>query len=166
MNAKLTQAQITLFIALRSLPTTQANEARAELFDTVKGLFGIPADHKLKVELDNPGSPLFGVLIRKKTGSTYRLDENGQWDGGSSTPFAPSVAPSIRYVLTGDQVRTAVLAAINNGTITPLGRGPSHDVLNEMIAQSYGDVGEGDVTAHGTAEWDYVEYDLLLTVAA
>lgn len=103
--AKLTPAQITTMRSLRSIDEDLAKTMRAALFAGVKAEFGIPDEHKLKVEIDDTNSPDFGVLIRKKTGEVYTLGFTGKWVGaaidqdddpaaGSDTQPIPSPAAS------------------------------------------------------------------------
>lgn len=88
MQATLTTAEITLLKLLRDQDEQARKTIKANLFAKVKARFGIPQEHKLKVEIDNITDPMLGVLIRKNNGTAYDLDGSGQWVG--ATPAAPA----------------------------------------------------------------------------
>lgn len=89
--AKLSTIQIAAMKSLRSstIPADVAANVRSQLFTVYKDMFGIPAGDKLRVDLDNEGSDEYGVLIRKKTGLAYVVDDRGAWTG----EYAPCVTP-------------------------------------------------------------------------
>jgi hypothetical protein len=70
-NAKLSLAQASFLKALRAVPADIAKPAKADLFTLVKSTFGIPADHKVKVEIDDISSPNYLVILRKKDNQPY-----------------------------------------------------------------------------------------------
>lgn len=68
---KITIAQANTFKAIRNLPVDVAKEVRSALWATIKNTNGIAHSDKLKVEVDDTSSPLYCVIIRKKTGNAY-----------------------------------------------------------------------------------------------
>jgi hypothetical protein len=92
--AKLSPQSINLLLAIRPMEAATPDEVkgiRKEIFASAKALFGIPADHALKVDIDTPGAT-FGVLVRKKGGAVYPLHADGQWIGAARAPVAPPPA--------------------------------------------------------------------------
>jgi hypothetical protein len=88
--AKLSPQSINLMHAIRPMEAATPDEVkgiRKEIFASAKVLFGIPADHALKVDLDTPGE-MFGVLVRKKGGTAYPIHSNGMWIGAVDAPVA------------------------------------------------------------------------------
>ncbi len=73
MYAKLTEQQINLLKIGRELEAAQRSRIRKEIFAAAKATFGIPAEHRLKVEIDNVSSPDYAVIFRKKDGSRYPI---------------------------------------------------------------------------------------------
>lgn len=89
MNATLSITQMQALRALRSLPADVASTVRASLFASFKAGFGIPAEHKLKVEIDDFRADNYGVLLRKKTGDAYPLGVNDTWVGDVQVAAPP-----------------------------------------------------------------------------
>lgn len=95
--AKLTQAQANYLTLARNMSNEDRSAIRAELFRSVKTAFGIPDDHKLKVEIDDATLPTFLTLIRKKTNQPYVLGADGKWvdntaaQGTVTQPQPPAV---------------------------------------------------------------------------
>ena len=91
--AKLSASQINSLRSLRTLPDTLAKPLRATIFGAVKAAYDIPQEHKLKVEIDDTHASNYGVLVRKKDGALYPLDNDGRWPGCPvvGTPPAPPV---------------------------------------------------------------------------
>lgn len=94
MFAQLTQAQANYLKAIRNMADNDRKSLKADLFTIVKDKFGIPSEHKLKVEVDNVSSPDYLVLIRKSDSSRYELGLDGRWDGAV---YVPPSAPAVRY---------------------------------------------------------------------
>lgn len=91
MQATLTTAEITLLKLLRDQDEQARKTIKANLFAKVKARFGIPQEHKLKVEIDNISDPMLGVLIRKNNGTAYDLDGSGQWVGAAPAAQVPAM---------------------------------------------------------------------------
>lgn len=89
-HATLSATQIATLKSLRSLPEDAAKIVRGSLFASFKEVFNIPADHKVKVEVDNTSSPSYGVIVRKKDGTAYEVNSLGKWSGSVTT--APAAA--------------------------------------------------------------------------
>jgi hypothetical protein len=88
--AKLSQSSINLLLAIRPMEAATPDEVqgiRKEIFASAKAMFGIPADHALKVDIDTTDAS-FGVLVRKKGGAVYPLHADGQWIGAARAPVA------------------------------------------------------------------------------
>jgi hypothetical protein len=79
MYATLNAAQINLLKLLRTQDESTRKQIKADLFAQVKNKFGIPDDHKLKVEIDATSDSRFAVLVRKTNDSAYRLAVDGKW---------------------------------------------------------------------------------------
>lgn len=94
MFAQLTQAQANYLKTIRTMSDDDRKALKKDLFTIVKDKFGIPSEHKLKVEVDNASSPDYLVLIRKSDSSRYELDLAGRWDGAV---YVPPAAPAVRY---------------------------------------------------------------------
>jgi len=115
-KATLSSAQVATMLSLRGFPTDAGNTVRASLFASFKDGFGIPEDHKLTVDLDGVGGPLFGMLIRKKTGLAYGLGADGKWDqttpsavdGGPTTAVGTFPQPVRWFTLTADHLVAAI----------------------------------------------------------
>ena len=91
--AKLSQSSINLMLAIRPMAAATPDEVkgiRKEIFTSAKAMYGIPADHALKVDLDTPGE-MYGVLVRKKGGAVYPIHPDGQWIGAVVATVAPPV---------------------------------------------------------------------------
>ena len=90
-KALFTTAQMATMRSLRNLDEDIAGCLRSELFSGIKAGFGIPDDHKIKVELDDTMSSVYSVILRKKTGDAYTLTDDGVWDrgAGGATPTGP-----------------------------------------------------------------------------
>lgn len=99
-QAKLTLQQGAFLVRLRSLGNDDANRnaMKRDLFAMVKQQFGIPDDHKLKVEVDTASDPAFLTLIRKKDGTAYELGPDGKWNGNAALAPAPQSTEYIVYV--------------------------------------------------------------------
>lgn len=91
MQATLTTAEITLLKLLRDQDEQARKTIKTNLFAKVKARFGIPQEHKLKVEIDNSTDPMLGVLIRKKDGTVYDLDGSGLWVGAAPAAQVPAM---------------------------------------------------------------------------
>lgn len=67
---KITAVQAATLVALRSLPADSADRKAAKkgVFASIRDTFGIPADVKLTVEVDDRASPAYLVLKQKGTG--------------------------------------------------------------------------------------------------
>lgn len=135
MFAKLTQAQASFLKTIRSMQDAQRKELKRTLFAAVKSTFGIPDDHKLKVEIDNVLSSDYLVIKRSKDGSnaTYELDSAGRWTGAAPQQVAEKrwfkVNPDYLDTtvtddtdwdegLTGEQLGTHVIANGGNTCIS------------------------------------------------
>lgn len=73
MYAKLNASQINLLKIGRDLDAAHRSRIRSEIFAAAKAAFGIPAEHRLKVEIDNVQADDYGVLRRKKNGQPYEV---------------------------------------------------------------------------------------------
>lgn len=80
-HATMSAGQMSVLRAIRALPDADRSVVRAQVFSATKAAFGIPQEHKLKVEIDDRNSPNYGVLTRKKGDAAYELDSTGQWQG-------------------------------------------------------------------------------------
>lgn len=95
--AQLTPSQANYLRLARNMSDEDRSAIRAELFRSVKATFGIPDDHKLKVEVDDASHHAFLTLIRKKTDQPYVLGADGKWvnaasaQGSVSQPQPPVV---------------------------------------------------------------------------
>ena len=115
-NAKLTQAQANYLKLARDLPEDERSSLRATLFSAVKQTFGIPAAHKLRVEIDDVTHPHYLTLFRKKDSTSYALDDNGKWVGalGAAAP-APQEPVRKWFPISGMMLADAAYdAAIDN----------------------------------------------------
>jgi len=76
MFATLSSSQMAALRGLRHFDAAEvASTIRASLFAGIKTQFGIPQEHKVKVEVDNVAHPAYGVIVRKKTGMAYSVNE-------------------------------------------------------------------------------------------
>jgi hypothetical protein len=91
-KATLSLAQMATLRSLRNLDEDIAGALRTELFASIKAGFGIPDEHKVKVEIDEEESVAYGVIIRKKTGEDYTLTADGVWDEGKPQPQSAAQA--------------------------------------------------------------------------
>lgn len=94
-HLKLTLAQAATLITLRSLPSTDAGrkDAKKGVFDAIRSAFGIPADVKLKVEIDDRASPDYLVLKDKTSGHKLLANALGKYAGRDIPPVTVPVAP-------------------------------------------------------------------------
>ncbi len=77
--AKISDAECTAIHLLRVYaPNDSRRNAKREIFARAKVAFGIPADHKMTVEVD-VAKPDAGVLKNKVSRATYELGEDGKW---------------------------------------------------------------------------------------
>lgn len=99
MNAKISRAQANTLIALRSLPNdADRKEARKEVFKAIKEQFGIPAEVKIKVEVDNQSSPTY-LVVKNKYNEVFPLrDVDGKWTGAP----APTLPERRSFVFSVD----------------------------------------------------------------
>ena len=95
--AQLTPSQANYLRLARTMSDEDRSAIRAELFRSVKLAFGIPEDHKLRVEIDDAAHPQYLVLIRKKTDQPYVLGANGKWVGASAPQGTVSRPPVVRW---------------------------------------------------------------------
>lgn len=80
-NAKLSAAAAASLQFVKNLQSVETHSiVKREVFAQAKAVFGIPAEHKIKCELDAE-SPNYLELVRKKDGSKYELDSTGKWVG-------------------------------------------------------------------------------------
>lgn len=70
-KAALTPNEVLLLITARTADEALRAAVRKQVFATAKARHGIPDAHKLRVEIDDTRSPMYGVLVRKKDGTTY-----------------------------------------------------------------------------------------------
>ena len=97
MFAMLTPSRLNALKSLRRLDPETASELRAALFASIKTQFGIPTEHRIKVELDDTTSPRYAIIVRKTTGTLYTLDPiTGKWLDPEAAPPTP-VAPRKRW---------------------------------------------------------------------
>ena len=85
-KASLSLAQMSTMRSLRTLDEDLAKSLRSSMFTAIKEAFEIPADHRVKVEIDEESAPNFGVIIRKNTGEAYTLTSTGVWNKGTPAP--------------------------------------------------------------------------------
>jgi len=79
--AKLSQSAAASLQFVKRLHSVETHAlVKREVFAQAKTIFGIPADHRVKCELD-PDSPNYLELIRKKDGSKYELNGDNKWVG-------------------------------------------------------------------------------------
>lgn len=84
--ATLSQAQARLLTQVRTLSPEARSEIRKDIFAIAKERFGIPTEHRLRVEVDDTASPDYLVLIRKATTQAYPLDATGRWVDAAPLP--------------------------------------------------------------------------------
>lgn len=149
MQATLTTAEITLLKLLRDQDEQARKTIKANLFAKVKARFGIPQEHKLKVEIDNISDPMLGVLLRKKDGTVYDLDIFGQWVGAA--PAAP--ATTMGWVKVTGLRTTLVNEAVDIAT-------PDDVVPDQEVEYLYGNDKVRLDTANDCA-YVYMDTDLL-----
>lgn len=91
---KITAVQAATLVALRSLPADSADRKAAKkgVYDAARAAFGIPADVKLKVEIDDRASPDFLVLKDKATGRELVGNSLGKFSHIAPAPVTPSLA--------------------------------------------------------------------------
>jgi hypothetical protein len=70
-TSKISAIQASTLRAVRTMDATFASEIRKAIFASIKSQHGIPADDRIKVEVDDVGNPNYLVIIRKKTGNIY-----------------------------------------------------------------------------------------------
>lgn len=98
MFATIPPSRVQALKALRHLDQETASELRSAMFASTKQSFGIPAEHKIKVELDDLASPRFAVLIRKSTDTPYIIDPlTGQVPSPSAPQAAQTRQPRYRW---------------------------------------------------------------------
>lgn len=107
-QAKLTPAQASFLRTARPMQKDQRQQVKRELFAVVKSAFGIPADHKLVVELDNPHSPTYLVLKSKTTGQGYDLGSDGRWVGATPLPSQGVLSNRPILSMSVDEFKSAI----------------------------------------------------------
>ena len=116
--AQLTPSQANYLKLARALSDADRIAVKAELFRTVKASFGIPDDHKLKVEIDDAAHPNYLVLIRKKNDEPYALRvSDGKWVGAGAPQGTVSnpPAPVVRwFAVDNAEVYEATLSLLRN----------------------------------------------------
>lgn len=70
-TSKISAIQASTLRAIRTMDATFASEIRRAIFASIKQQHYIPADDRIKVEVDDVGNPNYLVIIRKKTGNPY-----------------------------------------------------------------------------------------------
>jgi len=121
MKAKLTESQVSLLKGMRTYANSEArNAAFTAIVASAKDAFGIPQSHKLATGSEDPDSPDYATLIRKKTGEFYPLGADGKWIG--ETQAAPEPAPQVHgwYQVEAFESLDDVLYDINAGDIETL----------------------------------------------
>ena len=96
MQAKLNSNEVALFLNIRNLTDPASKKAmRKQVFAAIKARLGIPANHALKVDLDNFHSSAHQVILRKKGNAPYELHMDGKWVGwtGRPVPTTAEVQP-------------------------------------------------------------------------
>jgi len=87
--AKLSLVLAGAIMSARAVDAETHKAVTSRVFTKTKNDLGIPDKHKLRVELDDAGSPDYLVLIRKKNGTKYTLGADGRWnEAAGSTPAA------------------------------------------------------------------------------
>lgn len=139
MFATITAHRINALKTLRSLDSETASTLRAAMFSSIKSGFGIPSDHKIKVEIDDTTSPRYATLVRKSTDTAYTLLDNGQVD--LTTPAAP-VPPPVQYrwfVVDASDIKAFIVDSreFDEGVIDLPGVGEDHGgyVFNAMTGE-------------------------------
>ena len=94
MLAKLPVSARSVLVSGRHLDDATRKSIKDQIFTAVKRDFGIPAAHKLSVEIDNESSPRYLLLIRKKDSTTYELGEDGKWVGDTPATSGPTTTPT------------------------------------------------------------------------
>lgn len=147
-NAQLNLHQAAFLVRLRQFPDETARKAmKADLFRLVKDTFGIPQDHKLKVEVDAASSPDFLVLYRKTDGQPYQLHADGKWIGAErSTAAVPAPVDTRKWYRTPGILRDFVADSMQD---TYYADDPmllvEDDKLSELNTKTADFVVEGDV---------------------
>ena len=109
MFATIPPSRIQALKALRHLDQETASELRRAMFASIKESFGIPAEHKVKVELDDLASPRYAVVIRKQTDQPYTIDPLTGRVPSTDAPQAPPRAPRYRWFAADISVVEAVI---------------------------------------------------------
>lgn len=86
MHAYINTTEFNLFMGLRTLDDAAKKAMRKQLFAAIKARLGIPADHALKVELDDSRSSVYKKVLRKKGNAPYDLHADGKWTGWTGRP--------------------------------------------------------------------------------
>lgn len=92
MHAYITSNEFNLFMGLRTLDDAAKKSMRKQLFAAIKLRLGIPANHALRVELDNVHSSAYKKVLRKKGNAPYDLHQDGKWTGWTGRPVATPIA--------------------------------------------------------------------------
>jgi len=122
MKAKLTEQQIALLKGMRTYANESArNAAFTAIVESIKTQCGIPPSHKLATGSEDPDSPDYATLMRKKTGEFYPLGTDGKWIGETQAQAAPA-APEVHgwYQVEALESLDDVLYDINAGDIETL----------------------------------------------
>ena len=74
-HVRITEAERASIIATRPRTGSERSEAQRDanrrIFAAIKSRYGVPSNHKVKVEIDAPGNPDYLVLKNKETGAPY-----------------------------------------------------------------------------------------------
>jgi len=145
MNATLTTQDIATLKSIRTLPQELATNLRAAMFSSFKHSFSIPQDHKVKVEVDDVGTPQYGVIVRKKNGKAYPLNPAGKWVDPDAAPVvATPREPAKRwFVVNKDDALNEIIG--DNDFNGGLGK---DDLPYDVVISESGDVAvdsDGDV---------------------
>lgn len=149
-TAKLSQSAAASLAFVKRLQNPETHSlVRREVFAQAKMNFGIPAEHKVRVELD-PGQPGYLELVRKKDGSRYELGADNKWVGLAvdETPAAKRLA----YVIVNmDDLQQWAIEMADNGN--------AFDVVDADYADNESDGDVSPVQIRGDGRYVYVKVD-------
>jgi len=157
MKAKLTESQVSLLKGMRTYANSEArNAAFTAIVESIKTQCGIPPSHKLATGSEDPDSPDYAILLRKKTGEFYPLGADGKWVGETQAQVAPA-APEVHgwYKVEAFETLENVLDDVNAGDIETMEVTVS---LPEDMNKLFETVQQGHTVVGGIIDGDVVTF--------